>query len=166
MQINSINSNRIPYVTLTVNEDSKNTTDFETSDLEDDESSLNFVDIVVNDSNDKTIVEDLTCKKAFEDQKTNTYNKDNDGDGDKIIEKEDNLNGLIKRFSLLTSINFGVIEKLHCDQLGKANLSPISYVYVTCASDPTNFTVYIFINKKFYFDYQLFFLEDVFIRTI
>ncbi len=131
IKINSINNNRIPYVTIFVNEDSKSNTDCESTEFEDEEQCQK------SDSN--TDLDSVLDATVCETDNNNNNNYKFNGD-----DKEDSVDGLIKKFSLLSNINFGIIEKIHCNELAKSNLPPATYVYVTCASDPSNFTVYTF----------------------
>ena len=130
IKINSINNNRIPYVTIFVNNDSKSNTDCESTEFEDEEPNLKSE----SNSDSDTVLEATVCET--DNNNNNTFNGE-----DKCIEKDDHVDGLIKRFSLLSNINFGIMEKVHCNELAKSNLPPASYVYVTCASDPSSFTV-------------------------
>jgi hypothetical protein len=135
-----MNNNRIPYVTLTISDDSKYNTESESTDQgeEDDEEKK-----VENFDGDKTIVESKNINVVLKtDDKDISSNSDQYNDG--------NVEGLIKKFTLLSNIkniNFGIIEKLHCTQLAKSNLPCTSYIYVTYSSDPSNFTVRVLVFK-------------------
>ena len=122
-----MNNNRIPYVTLIVNEDSKNNTDYESTDFEEEEEEFKNEFNIQQENNDQTITENERVVEV----------KIND------IKKE-NVEGLFKKLNLLSNIknlNFGIVEKLQCSAIAKSNLPPTSYVKVTFSSDPSNFTV-------------------------